>query len=286
MGIALNNNTWNTGARTLPYIVSTGGASKLAGYGGVSSKDKILTMSTDMLLTEQYANLLELTHSRSRREAVDAAIAYTDATNNAALMTDWPFDNQPPGPGERRNNLVDQLNQVARAIVARGPDGLNQQRQIFFVFRGGFDNHKNLISNHSGSMPEVSEALYHFTEELRAQGLLDCVTTFTMSDFGRTQVPNDNSGTDHAWASNQLAIGGTQLNGGQVHGTYPDMSNPADFNTNGGQYTTDRRGRMIPGASVDEYVKELVQWFGVSETDLPLILPNIGNFPDSLGLMS
>jgi uncharacterized protein (DUF1501 family) len=37
---------------------------------------------------------------------------------------------------------------------------------------------------------------------------------------------------------------------------------------------------------VDEYAATLARWFGVSETDLPLVLPNIGRFshPD-LGFM-
>ncbi|NNE00042.1 MAG: DUF1501 domain-containing protein, partial [Pirellulaceae bacterium] len=112
--------------------------------------------------------------------------------------------------------------------------------------------------------------------------------TFTMSDFGRTCVGNDNRGSDHAWASNQLVIGGKQVNGGDVHGSYPNMSDPTQFNTNGGQFTTDRRGRLIPTTSVDQYVKELVEWFGISPTDLPTVLPNIGNFDGAapLGLMS
>jgi uncharacterized protein (DUF1501 family) len=46
------------------------------------------------------------------------------------------------------------------------------------------------------------------------------------------------------------------------------------------------RGRWIPSTSVDEYAATLARWFGVSETDLPLVLPNIGRFshPD-LGFM-
>ena len=38
------------------------------------------------------------------------------------------------------------------------------------------------------------------------------------------------------------------------------------------------RGRWIPTTSVDEYAATLATWFGVSATDLPTVLPNIGRF--------
>ena len=38
------------------------------------------------------------------------------------------------------------------------------------------------------------------------------------------------------------------------------------------------RGRWIPTTSVDEYSATLARWFGVSATDLPVVLPNIGRF--------
>jgi uncharacterized protein (DUF1501 family) len=37
-------------------------------------------------------------------------------------------------------------------------------------------------------------------------------------------------------------------------------------------------GRWIPTTSVDEYAATLASWFGVSATDLPVVLPNIGRF--------
>ena len=45
-------------------------------------------------------------------------------------------------------------------------------------------------------------------------------------------------------------------------------------------------GRWIPTTSVDQYAATLATWFGVSATDLPVVLPNIGRFakPD-LGFM-
>ena len=104
---------------------------------------------------------------------------------------------------------------------------------------------------------------------------LDNVTLFTASDFARTLGSNSNSGSDHAWGSNQIVTGGAQVNGGYVHGFYPDMTNKQDFLNN---WSTDSRGRLLPSHSVDEYMAGIFNWFGVPASDLPTVLPNLANF--------
>ena len=37
-------------------------------------------------------------------------------------------------------------------------------------------------------------------------------------------------------------------------------------------------GRLIPTTSCDSFFAELALWLGVPKSDLPLVLPNIGNF--------
>ena len=103
------------------------------------------------------------------------------------------------------------------------------------------------------------------------------VTTFTASDFGRTYNTNGD-GSDHGWGSHHFVVGGA-VNGGEIYGRMPA------FAINGPDDTG--RGRWIPSTSVDEYSATLAKWFGVSGTDLPVVLPNIGRFakPD-LGFMA
>ena len=46
------------------------------------------------------------------------------------------------------------------------------------------------------------------------------------------------------------------------------------------------RGRWIPSTSVDEYSATMASWFGVSATNLPVVLPNIGRFANpNLGFL-
>ena len=89
-----------------------------------------------------------------------------------------------------------------------------------------------------------------------------------MTDFGRTLTSNGD-GTDHAWGGNVMVMGGG-VNGGRVYGTYPSLALDSDLDVG--------RGSLIPQISTDEYFAELAQWFGVSNSDLPLIFPNINNF--------
>jgi hypothetical protein len=50
------------------------------------------------------------------------------------------------------------------------------------------------------------------------------------------------------------------------------------------------QGRLLPSTSVDQYAATLAKWFGVADSELPGILPNIHHFggasyPLDLGFM-
>jgi hypothetical protein len=103
-------------------------------------------------------------------------------------------------------------------------------------------------------------------------GMQDQVTLFSASDFGRTLTSNGD-GSDHAWGANHFGVGGA-VAGGQVFGDktagyYPDLQNVAAIDTG--------QGRLIPGVAVDEYARDLLSWFGVSNANLEYVLPSFSS---------
>ena len=112
-----------------------------------------------------------------------------------------------------------------------------------------------------------------------ALGVASQVTTFTLSDFGRTFQPASGAGTDHAWGNHQLIIGDA-VKGGDFFGQYPTLAL-------GGPDDAEQRGRWIPTTSVDQYGATLAKWFGVSTADLATVFPNLARFATSdLGFMA
>ena len=166
------------------------------------------------------------------------------------------------------NSLAAQLKQIAQIIQVRSALGV--QRQIFFASLGNFDTHANQLTLQNALLAQISPALAAFYNATIELSVSSEVTTFTMSDFSRTFQPNSNSGSDHAWGSHHIVIGGA-VNGGQIYGTYPTLAlaGPDDSGSN---------GRWVPSTASSQYAATLAQWFGVPVADLPTVLPSIGNF--------
>lgn len=120
-------------------------------------------------------------------------------------------------------------------------------------------------------LPVVSKGLSEFYNALTEMDITDSVVTFTTSDFARTLTSNG-KGSDHAWGSNQIVVGGG-VKGSRIFGNYPvlALNNQLDVG----------RGVLIPQISTDEFFAELALWFGVTGSELSSILPNIGRFYDT-----
>jgi len=166
------------------------------------------------------------------------------------------------------NGLGAQLQQIAQIIQVRAALGV--QRQIFFASLGNFDTHAGQLAAQSALLAEVSPAIAAFYNATVELNVASEVTTFTMSDFSRTFQPNSNNGSDHAWGSHHMVIGGA-VKGGQIYGTFPNL-------TLGGPDDSGSNGRWVPSTASSQYAATLAQWFGVPVADLPTVLPSIGSF--------
>ena len=187
--------------------------------------------------------------------------------------------------------LGNQLRQVARVIkLNKTRPELSMNRQIFFCSFGGFDTHQNQIVGQGNLFTQLSQAMKAFYDATVEIGYPDRVTTFTLSDFGRTLNPAGpglpSVGSDHGWG-NHAFIMGDAVRGGDFYGV-PGL-NGTVFPTlqNSGPDDTDSRGRWIPTAAVEQYAATLATWFGLTPADVPLVFPLIGRFPpgNNLGFM-
>lgn len=161
-----------------------------------------------------------------------------------------------------------QFEQIANYIANR--DLVGHKRQSFVAGRGGFDGHRSSRGGHSGMMGDLSKALYALNAALKQLGVHDKVVVCTGSDFGRTLSPNG-SGTDHGWGGNHIVMGAVQ--GGKIFGEYPERL--------GGGSTDVGRGRQLPTTAIDQYHATIARWYGISASEMNLVIPHANNFPNN-----
>lgn len=252
------------------YVMGYDGAVKL---NGVTNQRKTLLESSidsidasSHLMLQKYRDVF---NSAKKSEAIVTS-AFTEAA-----QTGVDYDAIFTAAGASTSKIGRQLKTIAKMIAGRNSAGNN--RPIYFVEMNGFDTHKKLLTNHATLMTDLNAALKGFKDVLVAQGDFDKTLSFVGSEFGRTLTPNGNDaefGTDHAWGGHALLMGG-MVNGGQMFGTHPDLKLKQGLDASSG------RGRWIPTTSTSQCVAKIANWFGVSEAELPLLIPSISNFPDT-----
>ena len=277
------------GSASFPQNISIAGINLL--LTGVNTRQLAVADSNTSL-----ANVLQLNMTGTNSEVASRTLAFNDLRNydrnftliraasdtrTSAMQTDAALSNVNPilTTVFPNTSIGRQLLQVARLIKASTDPaaGINMKRQIFFCQLGGFDTHSTQIAGQNNLLSQVSAAMrafYAATEEL---GVANNVTTFTLSDFGRTLQPagaGAQAGSDHAWGNHHFIMGGSVV-GGRFYGTYPTLAlgGPDDTDSGGNP-----RGRWIPTTSVEQYAATLATWYGLASVDLSTVFPLIGRF--------
>jgi len=249
-----------TGNTTRPFTMSPGSTPGLQGFDS-SAASQARFQATQQLLTFDSGLSLVQSANSVTGQAVKYGLTLADALKNISPLS-TQFSS---------SYLSQQLKQVAEVIAARSALGMG--RQIFFCSTGGFDTHSDQLPQQVKLLSDISQSMSSFYQATQELGVSNNVTTFTLSEFSRTLQPGTNAGTDHAWGSHQLILGGA-VKGNSVYGTFPTLAlaGPDDAGNN---------GRWIPTTALDQYAATLASWFGVSNTDLPTVFPNLVNFPTS-----
>ena len=257
MNISLDGiNTFHSGQNSIPFTISPQrGAIGILGF----EDSPILQSAVRDMLSQNYADVYKNTYLGTLNKSLDISDAYAEATEEVNLNVSFP-----------NTQVGRSFEQVAKAIAVH--ETLGFRRQTFFISQGGYDTHDNIAVRHDVNLEELDLAIDSFQRAMDQLGCDDQVLTFVISDFARTLRSNGN-GTDHAWGGNVFAVGGP-VRGGQIYGTYPET---LDFRDN----TVDLGGGiLVPTTSADLYFAEIAQWFGVPQSNLGDIFPNLINFYD------
>ncbi len=267
MNISLSgSNIFQSGKTVFPYAVSGQGVDTFAYF------DETHGDEAEVKRAEVYRALMQSadTHLFQREYATIQTRAWALSGELIAALDQQPALTTPFPAGR----LATDLKMVAQLISAR--EALDVKRQIYFVGFGDFDTHGDQNNRQPALFAELSSALGAFDRAINELGLGSQVTTFTMSDFGRTLTSNGD-GTDHAWSGHQLVLGGA-VEGGNIYGSLPSLALESEDDIG--------EGRLIPTTSIDQYAATLASWFGLPTADFAAAFPYLHNFDNiDLGFM-
>lgn len=202
------------------------------------------------------------------------ARTFGNSVTEATILTQVFLKAKAPSGNFSNDELAANLRSLASALPVF--KSMGYRRQIFLVQWGGFDTHYeqrgNAARTQDAQLAILGKAVAAFDDSIVAAGMDRDVTTFMMSDFGRTLRPASGEGSDHAWGNHWFVLGGA-VAGGQVHGQFPSLVlGSADDGDPG------RGGRHVPSTSTDQLGASLMQWMGLPTTQFHNVFPNLVNF--------
>jgi len=261
------NNVLLSGDSALQYQCSTSGAIAVRNLSDGFFYQTPLRDAFAAMLQQPRKHVLENEYNIIMKRGITAQAKVAQGLSTVHLSTAFPTG----------NSLSDQLKMVAQLIGARST--LGAKRHVFMVSLNGFDLHDYLNTKHGPLLQQVDEAMTAFYQATVELGVARQVTAFTASDFGRTLASNGD-GSDNGWGSHHLMVGGA-VKGAALYGTAPPIS-ISDTAAPEDQWHVGQ-GRLLPTTSVDQYAATLAKWFGVADSEMNILLPNLKNFGTAAG---
>jgi uncharacterized protein (DUF1501 family) len=155
-------------------IKPNSGAPSITGYQNNWGINKERRKAIDKFFNRTYSNIFEQTYIDLLKSGQEGSNQFQQAIE-AVPEFNTVFND---------DNLSQSFKMIAKTIAAR--ETLGFKRQIFFIRFNGWDHHSDLLIKQQEMFNALDLALYSFAEVLNELNLFESVTTFTMSDFGRT----------------------------------------------------------------------------------------------------
>ena len=262
---SLGNELFLTGELALPYQIGLDGANEveiLRAFKDTPTSDVLREHFRSS--TYSSSNLLKQDTATISRKSIDLNELFNESLESLIpIQTAFP-----------QTFIGNQLRAIAETIAIRG--SLAVSRQVFFAADGGFDTHSTQARDMPRLLSQIDQAVTAFYRAMQELGLGEDVTIFTASDFGRTLAINGD-GTDHGWGSHHFVVGNA-VQGQQIFGDIPPYDFDHEYDAGG--------GRLIPSTSVEQFAEPLGRWFGLTDAELAVALPNFNNFTSKKALMS
>jgi len=278
MGIGSNTHMFY-GDETEPLVVGAKGPSKYSIGTRRDIYNDLLDVSNSDIFKDLYSK-------RQKHSFIMQDILYNDWMNKKPIWSSknaygdelftYPSDKKLQQNSDVKASpyLLDKLKSIAKWAYIGKQNGL--KRQIFYTFDAGYDTHANQWIQHPKNLRGISLAIGDFYKALEDMGMENNVTLMVISEFGRSLGDNGN-GTDHAWGNHYFVLGGAVKSG--IYGDLPDLNLGSDDDIG-------HKGRLIPKISMSQYYATVLRWFGMNDSELDNVLPELKNFSQrDLGFM-
>ena len=268
IALSSSNGSLVLGQRSRVVNANTGN-SRYFGSADLTNPNNRWTQILDSLTRLQSATNVEAEYARTFRGAFldskELAIASKSATEPAATFKD--------------NEIGRRMRFFAQTLPYYKAAG--STRQVYFTEWGSFDTHANQRNTATDSgnedqdtqLSQLADALSAFDQAISAAGMANEVAVFVTSEFNRTLDPAAGNGSDHAWGSHWMVMGG-QVNGGKMYGDkFPSLVLGGVDDAHNG-----KRGYWVPQMSSDQVAADLLMWLGLPQDKLTVVMPNLKNF--------